>query len=73
MLVPVSNVDESIDWNSIKQDYRTLSSKDGKTRFEDLENHIVSESIVTPDDWGSSTSTEVLCSIWLTVLIKCYF
>ena len=55
VLVPVSNVDESIDWNSIKQDYRDVIIKQmEKLGFEDLENHIVSESIVTPDDWGSS-------------------
>ena len=55
MLVPVSNVDDSIDWNSIKHDYRdVIINQMEKLGFENVEEHIVSESIVTPDDWGSS-------------------
>jgi phytoene desaturase len=55
VLVPVSNVHESIEWDSIKDDYRDVIIKQmEKLGFAGLEDHIVSESIVTPDDWGSS-------------------
>ena len=55
VLVPVSNVHESIDWESIKHDYRDVIIKQmEKLGFSDVENHIVSESILTPEDWGSS-------------------
>ncbi len=53
VLVPVSHVHDSIKWDDIKQEYRDLIvSQLPKLGFEDIENHIVSETVVTPDDWG---------------------
>jgi len=55
VLVPVSNQHESINWDEIKDEYRDLIVKQiAKLGFEDVEDHIVSEKIVTPDDWGAS-------------------
>ena len=54
VLVPVSNVHESINWEEIKHEYRDLILETMKhLGYDDLEEHIVSETIVTPDDWGS--------------------
>ena len=55
VLVPVPNVHDSINWNEIKEDFReVVLDQMEKMGYEDVRNHIVSESIVTPDDWGSS-------------------
>ncbi len=53
VLVPVPNTKHEIDWNSMKMEYRDIVIRQmEKLGFEDVEEHIVSETIVTPDDWG---------------------
>ena len=55
VLVPVPNVDESIKWDDIKDDYRdVILDQMEKMGYAGVRDHIISESIVTPDDWGSS-------------------
>lgn len=55
VLVPVPNTHDSIVWDDIKDDYRELIIKQlTKLGYDDLADHIVSETIVTPDDWGAS-------------------
>ena len=53
VLVPVPNTDDSIVWDDIKSEYRELILDQlGKLGYDDIRNHIVSETIMTPDDWG---------------------
>ena len=55
VLVPVPNTHDSIVWDDIKDDYRELIVKQlAKLGYDDIDDHIVSETIVTPDDWGAS-------------------
>ena len=55
VLVPVSNQHESIVWDDIKDKYREkILDQMEKLGFDDVREHIISESIVTPDDWASS-------------------
>ncbi len=55
VLVPVPNTDESIVWDDIKSEYRELILDQlGKLGYDDIRDHIVSETIMTPDDWGAS-------------------
>ena len=55
VLVPVPNTHDSIVWDDIKDDYRELIVKQlAKLGYDDIADHIVSETIVTPDDWGAS-------------------
>ena len=55
VLVPVPNQHESINWDEIKDEYRDIVIKQmAKLGFDDVADHIVSETIVTPDDWGAS-------------------
>jgi len=55
VLVPVPNTHESIVWDDIKDDYRELIIKQlAKLGYDDIADHIVSETIMTPDDWGAS-------------------
>ena len=55
VLVPVPNTHDSIVWDDIKDDYRELIVKQlGKLGYDDIADHIVSETIVTPDDWSAS-------------------
>jgi len=54
VLVPASNQTPDIDWEEIKHEYRDVIIKQlAHLGFEGIENHIVSETIVTPDDWVS--------------------
>ena len=54
VLVPVSNSHEGIDWEEIKHDYMDVILRQmEKLGFTDLKRHIVSQTIVTPDDWAS--------------------
>jgi phytoene desaturase len=54
VLVPVSNVHDSINWEEIKYDYRDVVLETmKKLGYDDLKEHIISETIVTPDDWGA--------------------
>ncbi|MDP6906282.1 MAG: phytoene desaturase family protein [Candidatus Thalassarchaeaceae archaeon] len=54
ILVPVTHMHESVDWDEIKVKFRDLIiSQLPKLGFEDVKEHIVSETIVTPDDWGN--------------------
>ncbi|MBT5727723.1 phytoene desaturase family protein [bacterium] len=55
VLVPVPNQHESIVWDDIKGDFReTIVKQLSKLGYDGIEDHIVSETIITPDDWGAS-------------------
>ena len=55
VLVPITHTHSSIDWDSIKHEYRdVVISQMEKMGFQGVAEHIVSETIVTPDDWSSS-------------------
>ncbi len=53
-LVPVSHVHENIDWSKEKDAYRDriLDQIEQKLGFENLRDHIVTEMVITPEDWG---------------------
>jgi len=53
-LVPVSHIHENIDWDKEKDAYRDriLEQIESKLGFENLRNHIVTEMVITPEDWG---------------------
>ena len=53
-LVPVSHVHDNIDWEKEKDAYRdrVLDQIEEKLGFENLRDHIVTEMIITPEDWG---------------------
>ena len=54
VLVPVSNTHPNIKWDSIKDKFRDLIVKQmALLGFDDVEEHIMSETIVTPDDWAN--------------------
>jgi len=54
VLVPASTSHSEIDWNEIKYDYRDVIMKQMENLgFSGLKDHVVSETIVTPDDWAS--------------------
>jgi len=54
VLVPVSHIHENIDWNKEKDAFRDriLDQIESKLGFEDIRDHIATELIITPDDWG---------------------
>jgi len=55
VLVPVPNTHDSIIWDEIKDDYRELIlDQIANLGYDDIRNHIVSETMMTPDDWGES-------------------
>ena len=53
-LVPVSHIHENINWDDEKDPFRNriLDQIEDKLGFENLREHIVSELIITPEDWG---------------------
>ena len=53
-LVPVSHIHENINWDDEKDPFRNriLEQIETKLGFENLRQHIVSELIITPEDWG---------------------
>ena len=53
-LVPVSHVHENIDWTKEKDAYRDriLDQIETKLGFENIRDHIVTEMVITPEDWG---------------------
>ena len=53
-LVPVSHIHENIDWDKEKDAYRDriIDQIEAKLGFEGLRDHIVTEMIITPEDWG---------------------
>lgn len=53
-LVPVSHIHENIDWSKEKDTYRdrVLEQIEEKLGFEGLRDHIVTEMVITPEDWG---------------------
>ena len=54
VLVPVSNSHEGIDWDEIKDEYMdVILHQMAHLGFEGIKEHIVSQTIVTPDDWAS--------------------
>ena len=55
VLVPVPNTLKDLDWDKNKQKFRDLIIKQmEKLGFDNLESHIVSETILTPEDWNNS-------------------
>ena len=55
ILVPVTHTHDSIKWDDFKEEYRDLIvSQLPKLGFDNVEEHIVSETIITPDDWGGN-------------------
>ena len=54
VLVPASNSHDGIDWEEIKDDYMDVILKQMEhLGFSGIKEHIVSQTIVTPDDWAS--------------------
>jgi len=54
VLVPASRSHDGIDWDEIKDDYMDVILKQMEhLGFDNLKEHIVSKTIVTPDDWAS--------------------
>ena len=54
VLVPASSSHEGINWEDIKDDYMDVILKQmEKLGFEGIKDHIVSQTIVTPDDWAA--------------------
>ena len=53
-LVPVSHIHENIDWDAQKDAYRNriIEQIEEKLGFEGLRDHIVTEMVITPEDWG---------------------
>jgi phytoene desaturase len=53
-LIPVSHIHENIDWNKEKGPFREkiLDQIETKLGFKGLREHIVSELVITPEDWG---------------------
>lgn len=53
ILVPMSNTRAGIDWDREKTNFRNKVIEDiqKKTNMKDLSKHIISETILTPDDW----------------------
>ena len=55
VLVPVPNTDPSIVWEGEKEEYSELIiDQMAHLGFTNLREHLVSKTIVTPDDWGAS-------------------
>ncbi len=53
VLVPVPNTKHDINWDEVKQEYRdVIVEQMEKLGFDNIAEHIVSETIVTPKDWG---------------------
>lgn len=54
VLVPVSHIHENIDWSKEKGAFREriLDQIEDKLGFEGIRDHIATELIITPDDWG---------------------
>ena len=50
----VSHIHENIDWNAQKDAYRNriIEQIEEKLGFEGLRDHIVTEMVITPEDWG---------------------
>ena len=71
-LVPVSHVHENIDWEKEKDAYRdrVLDQIEEKLGFENLREHIVTEMVITPEDWGDHCYRG-RCSTLLTAWTKC--
>jgi len=56
VLVPVPNTDPSIVWDDVKEEYAELIlDQMAHLGFTNLREHLVSKTIVTPDDWGASS------------------
>ncbi|MEK9738359.1 MAG: phytoene desaturase family protein [Euryarchaeota archaeon] len=56
VLVPVPNTDPSIVWDDVKDEYAELIlDQMAHLGFPNLREHVVSKTIVTPDDWGASS------------------
>ena len=53
VLVPVSHIHENINWDDEKDPFRNriIDQIEDKLGFENLREHIVSELIITPEDW----------------------
>jgi phytoene desaturase len=53
-LVPVSHIHENINWDDEKDPFRNriIEQIETKLGYEGLSDHIVSELVITPEDWG---------------------
>ena len=53
-LVPVSHIHENINWDDEKDPFRNriIEQIETKLGFENLNENIVSELVITPEDWG---------------------
>ena len=71
-LVPVSHIHENIDWDAQKDAYRNriIEQIEEKLGFEGLRDHIVTEMVITPEDWGDHCYRGAV-STWLTALTRC--
>ena len=58
VLVPVSHTTDNIDWSEVKDEYRelVLDQLENKLGFENLREYIVTEMVITPDDWETSVT-----------------
>ena len=57
ILVPVPNVDAGINWNEIKEDYRNrIYGEIQKRTGLDLRDRLITEKVITPDDWEKEHS-----------------
>ncbi|MEM4637788.1 MAG: phytoene desaturase family protein [Candidatus Woesearchaeota archaeon] len=56
ILVPVSNTDSEINWSKEKKRFRELviNTIKQKTIMKDIDKHIKTEIIITPQDWGKN-------------------
>ena len=55
VLVPVPNTDPSIVWDDVKEEYAELIlDQMAHLGYTNLRQHLLSKTIVTPDDWGAS-------------------
>ena len=54
VLVPVTHQHENVKWSEIKEDYknRILDQIESKLGYENIKDHIVTETVITPDEWG---------------------
>ena len=54
VLVPVTQIHPNVNWSDISADYREriLDQIETKLGYENIRDHIVTEMMMTPDDWG---------------------
>ena len=72
VLVPVTQIHPNVNWSDISADYREriLDQIETKLGYENIRDHIVTEMMMTPDDWGDYCY-RARCSTSHTALTKC--